>query len=192
MNGMNASVLAGWYTFSNLGPITTTFTPAPRCTAPDRIAVGYVNPTGGNLVPKFAAQCTSEFNYYSNCMPTTTPASTTTSPAVTGMTVDEVEEYLSTLIDWTGYGVYYSPGLDCPSGWETIGMAARDASSTLTSSGILSPATTTTVTRYTTGNMYYYGYEDPASVMKDILEPQQTMALCCPKCVSSPVTQMRN
>ncbi|KAL2787118.1 hypothetical protein BJX66DRAFT_311609 [Aspergillus keveii] len=181
LHGMNVSVLAGWYTFSNLGPLTTTYTPSPQCTASDQMYIGYVNPTGGNVVPNFSAQCTTEITYYSECMPTTTSASTTAPPEFTGTGWEEYEEWESSQISWEGYGEYYSPGLECPSGWATVGMIGRNAGDKVTSSGILSPATTTTVTTYTTGiDMYYYDYEDKASVMKSFLEPEQTMAICCP------------
>lgn len=184
MNGMNASVSAGWYTFTNLGPVTTTFTPGPSCTASNRIGLGYVNPTGGNVVIQYSVQCTSDFNYFSDCIPTTTPtATTTTTPTFTATSYEEYEEYEQSLVDWEGFGAYYSPGLYCPSGWATVGLAARDASSSLTSSGILAPTATTTTTKYSTDDPYYYmfNYEDPASVLKDILVPEQTMALCCPR-----------
>lgn len=184
MNGMNASVSAGWYTFTNLGPITTTFTPAPSCTASDRIGLGYVNPTGNILILEYAAQATSDVNV-SGCIPTSSPTTSATVETTIHLTSDEQKSaYNAQMIDWEGYGAYYSPGLYCPLGWETIGMAARDASSSLTSSGILVPTTATTTTQtYATDDMYYYmfNYEDPASVLKDILEPKQTMVVCCPR-----------
>ncbi|CEN61079.1 hypothetical protein ASPCAL07745 [Aspergillus calidoustus] len=182
MNGMNASVNAGWYTFSNLGPLTTTFTPSAHCTASDQMVLGYLNTMpkyGGNIYGEWNVQCTTEINYEADCMPTTTEASTTTPPAFTGTSEEDYEEYLDAEIEWEGYQVYYSPGLHCPKGWTTIGMIGRDAGDKTTSSGILSPLVSTTQTEnpMTSG---YYDYEDPASVMKSILEPQQTMALCCP------------
>ncbi|KAJ0416335.1 hypothetical protein BJY00DRAFT_291779 [Aspergillus carlsbadensis] len=182
MNGMNVSVNAGWYTFSNLGPLTTTYTPSAHCTASDQMLLGYLNtmPTyGGNIAPGWNVQCTTEISYWGDCMPTTTEASTTTPPAFTGTTEEEYEEYLDAEIEWEGYEIYYSPGLHCPAGWTTIGMIGRDAGDTTTSSGILSPLVSTTQTEnpMTSG---YYDYEDPASVMKSIIEPRQTMALCCP------------
>ncbi|KAL2842887.1 hypothetical protein BJY01DRAFT_248843 [Aspergillus pseudoustus] len=181
LHGMNVSVLAGWYTFSNFGPLTTTYTPSPQCSATDQMYIGYVNTDVGNLVPQYAVQCTTELAYYSECMPTTTEASTTTPPEFTGTSYEEYDEWESSQIEWEGYGEYYSPGLECPAGWATVGMIGRDAGDKVTSSGILSPSKTTTVTRYTTGSdIYYYEYEDKASVMKSFLEPEQTMAICCP------------
>ncbi|KAL4882160.1 hypothetical protein BJY04DRAFT_49580 [Aspergillus karnatakaensis] len=181
LHGMNVSVLAGWYTFSNRGPLTTTYTPSPQCSGSDNIYLGYINPSYGNAVAEFAVQCTTKLTYYSECMPTTTEKSTTARPTFTGTTEEEYYEWEDSQISYTGFGSYYSPGLECPSGWETVGLIGRDAGPSITSSGALSPATTTTVTRYTTGSdIYYYKYEDEASVMKSFLEPQQTMAICCP------------
>lgn len=175
---MNTSVSAGWYTFANLGPLTTTFTPAPSCTASNRIVLGYLNP---DVYIEFATQCTSSFNYVTDCIPTTTTE--TTVPPTPTFTATSYEDYVENRIDWAGFGAYYSPGLYCPSGWTTVGMAARDASSSLTSSGVLVPTETTTTTKYSTDDFYYYmfDHEYPASVLKSMLEPRQTMALCCPR-----------
>ncbi|KAL3458980.1 hypothetical protein BJX64DRAFT_265552 [Aspergillus heterothallicus] len=181
LHGMNVSVLAGWYTFTNLGPLTTTYTPSPQCSASDQMIIGNINPTGGNMYGAWAVQCTTEIEYYSECMPTTTEASTTTPPQFTGTSYDDYEEWESSQVSFEGWGYYYSPGIECPSGWETVGMIGRNSGDKVTSSGVLSPLTTTTVTRHTTGtDIYYYDYEDKASVMKSFLEPEQTMAVCCP------------
>ncbi|CEN60228.1 hypothetical protein ASPCAL02669 [Aspergillus calidoustus] len=163
LHGMNVSVLAGWCTFSNLGPLATTYTPSPQCTASDQMYIGNVNPTAGNVLLNWAHPRLPRRSF-------------------TGTSNEEYEDWESSQISWEGYGEYYSPGVECPSGWATVGMIGRNgAGDKVTSSGILSPATTTTVTRYTTGiDMYYYDYEDKASVMKSFLEPEQTMAICCP------------
>ncbi|KAL4799305.1 hypothetical protein BDV19DRAFT_355569 [Aspergillus venezuelensis] len=182
VHGFNASVNAGWYTFTNLGPLTTTYTPEPKCTASSQMFLGYLNdmPTyGGNIYPEWNIQCTTAVNYYDGCVPTSTEPVTTTPPAFTGTSEEEYEDYISSQIDWRGYGGYYSPGLYCPSGWTTIGLIGRDGGDITTSSGILSPLVSTTQTEnpMTKG---YYDYEDPASVVKSVIEPKQTMALCCP------------
>ncbi|KAL4904764.1 hypothetical protein BDW74DRAFT_153468 [Aspergillus multicolor] len=187
MGGMNVSVSGGIYTYSNLGPITTTFTPPPTCTASDQLALATSDSDYGYFV-WYSAQCTATVEY-TDCVPTTTAE-----PTQSFLYGD----------DWYGYGQYYSPGLYCPKGWKTVGMAARDASSVLTSSGLLVPTTTTTTTSTRTpvptpyGDDYdeyedydyedydyddedYYTYEDPVSVLMTALEPKQTMALCCPE-----------
>ncbi|RDW63067.1 uncharacterized protein DSM5745_10178 [Aspergillus mulundensis] len=191
MVGMNISVSAGLYTFSNLGPVTTTFTPPPACTASNQLALGSLDTRTGIYV-YLSSQCTATVDF-EDCTPTTTSEPTTTGEPVYGGGTDWIE--------YDGYGVYYSPGLYCPKGWKTIGMAARDASSVLTSSGFLVPTTTSTSTSTSTRTAtptpysdydYDYDYDedydydsyttqDPASVLMSALEPKQTMALCCPE-----------
>lgn len=182
MTGLNASVSAGWYTYTNLGPITTTFTPAPSCT--DYVGLGYMNSASDFLILDFRTKAEINTNY-DGCTPTTTPSVTAT-PTSTGYFTSE--EQLSAFeaqeVSWRAYGAYYSPAMHCPSGWSTIGMAGRDASGTLTSSGIYVPTKASTSTQsYPTDDFYYYmfNYEDKASVLKDILKPKETMAMCCPR-----------
>lgn len=186
MTGMNASVSAGWYTFTNLGPVTTTFTPAPSCTASDRVLLGYLNPTGNNLYLAYATEPTSTPDF-KGCTPTPSPTTTDSVESSVHITSDEqMSAFMAHRIDWRGFGAYYSPGLHCPSGWETMGTAARDASSSLSSSGVFVPTKASTSTQsYSTDDMYYYmfNYEDPASVLKDLLEPKETMVACCPRYV---------
>lgn len=179
MNGMSVSVSQGWYTFTNLGPITTTFTPAPSCTASNRIGLGYMDSLAGDLVIPYSVQCTSNLNYFSGCIPLPTPTATTSSS-------QDHNDYPVSVTDEYAYGAYYYPGLYCPSGWATVGLAARDAGGSLTSSGILvstTPETTATTGTYSTGGLYTETVirKDQASVLKGALEPEQTMVLCCPR-----------
>ncbi|KAL3490279.1 hypothetical protein BJX62DRAFT_238258 [Aspergillus germanicus] len=167
------------FVFSNYGPLTTTFTQPPKCTSTIDL-IGSVDPTDGSIYAQYNAACTydSPDPYYEGCWPATTPTATLTAPAFTGITEEDFEGYLESQIQYeTPYGAYFSPGLYCPSGWETIGMAARDASSALTSSGGL--------TEYSYDDDmkcpdFIYDCADRGSLMKHALQPGQTMALCCP------------
>jgi hypothetical protein len=147
-----ASVAGGWWTFSNYGPITTTFTPAPSCTATDRLSLAVIY--GDMTRVEFQVGCPTQTSDW-DCMPPGTTTSATW--------YDEEK--------WVGTAGYYSPGLYCPSGWETIGMAARGEKS-LSTSGFL-----------TTSDMKAPYYEEPATLLASLLEPSQTMALCCPRYV---------
>ncbi|KAL4923162.1 uncharacterized protein BDV17DRAFT_277894 [Aspergillus undulatus] len=197
MSGLNASVAGGWYTFTNLGPLTSTYTPAPSCTASDHIGIGALY--GNSLSIEYAAQCTDSAKYLSECMPETTKAVTTTTaePDYMSMSDEEYEEYIATHIYWIDYGSYYSPGVHCPAGWKTIGMVGRGDGDAYTVSGALGPtrAPTTQITATPTSSRpnddddyyyddyyedYYYDYIHPASIMKSALAPRQTMAVCCP------------
>ncbi|KAL4955763.1 hypothetical protein BDW69DRAFT_160001 [Aspergillus filifer] len=207
MNLHGASVSAGhgqgWYTFTNLGPLTTTYTPAPSCTGSEAIGIGTLE-ADSFLWLEFQAQCTNPVDPFTDCVPKTTEAP---KPTSTGLSDDfsDYDEY--PYYAWGGD--YYSPGVYCPSGWETIAMAGRDDNGKLTSSGNLGPTPTTTTTTSTktriliTGTPtgldlddyedYYDYYEDydydydydttytsPISLLMTALEPSQTMALCCP------------
>ncbi|THD00288.1 hypothetical protein EYZ11_000181 [Aspergillus tanneri] len=146
----NVSVAGGWWNFENYGPVTTTFTQPTSCSAIDNLQLGYVTDSLARI--EYAVQCTKEFD--SGCLPTATVTATAS------------RDYDM----WVGYGGYYSPGLYCPSGWATVGLAARDGNKSLSKSGIL---TTSTSERYPS-------FDDPATLLARILEPSQTMALCCP------------
>ncbi|KAJ5085175.1 hypothetical protein N7532_009946 [Penicillium argentinense] len=69
---------------------------------------------------------------------------------------------------------YYSPGLYCPSGWATVGVAVRDDENSLSKSGILAPASTTTTSEPD------YALISPKDFFLSLLEPSETAVLCCP------------
>jgi hypothetical protein len=145
-----ASVAGGYWTFENYGPMTTTFTPASSCTATDRLSLAWVN--DDRTLVQFQVGCPTSTSDW-DCMPPGTTTSATW--------YDEKK--------WVASVGYYSPGLYCPSGWETIGMAARDGKS-LSTSGFL----TTSVKKIPS-------YEEPVTLLASLLEPSQTLALCCPR-----------
>ncbi|KAJ5896244.1 uncharacterized protein N7473_005643 [Penicillium subrubescens] len=162
------SVSDGLWTFTNYGPLTTTFTPVPSCTGPDARRLGNFN--NGQVIINYAVQCTNNIGTDDNCWPAPT---TTQSPFPTPPN----GRY------WEGIGGYYSPGLYCPKGWETVGVAARDAGSSLSSSGALS--TTTVVETFSRSGTETGFFTEPTgdnagSMLKGVLEPKQTMAVCCP------------
>lgn len=170
---MNAPISAsnGWWTFTNEGALTTTYTPAPSCTSTDRLFLGYVN--HGRVVSGYGVQCTSHVNYFA-CAPT---------PTTTITELPDPPTHDGWAGSWAGIGGYYSPGLYCPSGWETIGIAARDASSSLSSSGILSTPPAIAISSSDPYSFYYATatWDYAATIMKRELAPQQTMAVCCPR-----------
>ena len=148
-----AAVYGGLWTFENYGPITTTFTPAASCTATDRLSLAAIY--GDVTQVQFQVACpTSTIDW--DCMPPGTTTSATW--------FDEKK--------WIASNGYYSPGLYCPSGWETIGMAARDQKS-LSTSGFL-----------VTSENQLPSWEQPATLLASVLEPSQTMVLCCPRYVN--------
>ncbi|OQD70310.1 hypothetical protein PENDEC_c024G04666 [Penicillium decumbens] len=61
---------------------------------------------------------------------------------------------------------YFSPGLYCPSGWATVGIAVRNTDKSLSTSGILA---TNLVNTYTAVPQW----ENPATLLMELLDPQR-------------------
>lgn len=145
-----AAVYGGLWTFENYGPITTTFTPAPSCTATDRLSLAEIYDDMTEM--RYQVACPTSTSDW-DCMP---PGTTTSATQF-----DEKK--------WIASNGYYSPGLFCPSGWKTVGMAAQGDKS-LSTSGFLS----------TSVEKIPY-WEEPATLLASNLQPSQTMVLCCPR-----------
>ncbi|KAF3388430.1 hypothetical protein F1880_003237 [Penicillium rolfsii] len=167
MDALITSGYNGWWTFVNYGPLTTTFTPAPSCTGSEAISLGYISDDQVSIIAH--AQCTKNLALGDSCFPAVTTTQTTFSAPPSSA-------------HWEGIGGYYSPGLYCPQGWETIGIAGRNAANSLSSSGVLSTTPVVTVSSSGISTKASPMPTDvyPAVVLKGILEPEQTMALCCP------------
>lgn len=146
------SVTAGW-TFTNAGPLTTTFTPASTCT--NNVVVVQTSPEVYLVAP---VDCES-YGELSGCTPTGTITTTATS--------------VDPNVPWEAS--YFSPGVYCPSGWTTIGGAARDADTTMSLSGFLNSNSS--------ANVKYDDYVYGGIMLASILDPSETLALCCPRYV---------
>ncbi|KAJ5190322.1 uncharacterized protein N7498_009307 [Penicillium cinerascens] len=142
----------GSWTFYNYGPLTTTYTPAPSCSATDRIFLGTIDSDG---LPYLTYNVQCETTWFSDCVP-----SATATPSVTSD-------------GWrASVGNYYSPGLYCPSGWETVGQAARDGNKPYTTSGVMSFGAS--------DRALYLSYDYIPTLLAKNLQPSETVALCCP------------
>lgn len=74
-----------------------------------------------------------------------------------------------------GYqGNYFSPGLYCPSGWATVGIASRDGHRPVNSSGVVSP----TMPVPTSVTVPLPNLAENAFMQ--LLEPSETAVWCCP------------
>ncbi|KAJ4393322.1 hypothetical protein N0V93_002530 [Gnomoniopsis smithogilvyi] len=128
-----ATQVASW-TLSNIGPVTTTFTPAPSCSGPYNVEIGmYREAFAGenitSLVSSFelyGPPCTDAVAPLANCIPS-------------GSLVDSQRNAFTSTHSGapnTHYRIdYYSPGLICPSGYSTVGHATKSTSGAVSSSG---------------------------------------------------------
>jgi hypothetical protein len=115
------------FTRTNWGPVTTTVTPPASCTTGPGDIVFALKENGTLPFFEFAAECST--SGWIDCVPTGTAHPTPT------FGTDAAGGYVYS---------YYSPGLYCPSGWATVGIAAQDADKSLSYSGILTTDMTPT------------------------------------------------
>lgn len=149
-------------TFKNWGPVTTTFTAPASCSTAGDFLIG--NTTDFPLYD-YATQCSTYGDY--GCTPTGTFF-----PSLT------IESNLTKMDDNIPY---YSPGLYCPSGWATVGVAARDGDKTTSLSGILGVSTTTTTSDSWLDYLPKVG--NPLTMLAELLDPGETLVMCCPRYV---------
>ena len=149
-------------TYSNWGPLTTTFTPAPGCTdKPQNVILGASSNPGTEVM---SVSCQSPD--LAGCLPT---GSHTTTPAPTSTGgINPTDFYQAS---------YFSPGIHCPAGWDTVGVASRKGNASVTSDGAFRYSTSLPKTIYGAQNI------GPANGLLQILDPSETAVLCCPSYV---------
>jgi hypothetical protein len=142
----------------NHGPLTTTFTaPASCATNTQHIVYAVASDiTQGGEAPS----CTA--GSYESCLPS-------------GGAVDKLVSAQQSVL---GQGLLelYSPGLACPSGWTTAGLAAPTVNASLSLSGIFTVSSSVP----TRGSAR--ARPMPAlSKYLGALSPDETLAACCPR-----------
>ncbi|KAJ5624465.1 hypothetical protein N7510_000774 [Penicillium lagena] len=153
------------YTFTNLGPLTTTFTPPASCQSVDPLNVFIAQSSLPN-VWLYEGSCGINSDYWS-CNPTGT---ITDLPSVTSYDNHPSNVYQR---------YYYSPGLYCPSGWHEVGVASRDGTKPVNWTGIFGPATPLPTTDA------FFGFNSPANVLMQLLDPSETAVMCCPSSMTA-------
>ncbi|KAJ5774894.1 hypothetical protein N7457_009790 [Penicillium paradoxum] len=129
---------------TNWGPLTTTWTAPAHCATESPL----INIYSSADLPAWGwyAQCSVAVY---DCVPTATH---TAAPTVT-------------LSSTAGHAkiAYYSPGLYCPSGYATVGIASRDGDKPVNATGtLMSPSTTSTEPP---------SYNNPVNLMVQALDP---------------------
>lgn len=150
-------------TLVNAGPLTTTFTPPPGCTRPPNHGILLIH---GNNTGHWAASCeTTPVKAVSQCIPS--ESSWVNAPPAAAVTTNYTPQYEL---------MYYSPGLVCPSGWETKGVAVVGKDMKTTSSG----RAFSTNTPWQDDEYQLLPY---ASYFVDNMQPMETAIFCCPRYV---------
>ncbi|KAH8673529.1 hypothetical protein BX600DRAFT_207053 [Xylariales sp. PMI_506] len=148
------------YDVINNGPLTTTFTAPTSCST---LSTGspYVA-MAANTTEIVAQLSCGTLQSLGDCHPS-------------GSQLDSLRAAFATSPPQQGFIDYFSPGIACPAGWTTVGVAA-------TVGGTLS------VSGFFTENAYTAlpsGIEYEAlpfqSIFLKILGPSETLAFCCPR-----------
>lgn len=161
---MPSTTITDGLTFSNWGPLTTTFTAPTSCAT----ATGnyMIVPNSQDPVFLYSVQCSTDGFF--GCTPTGTAS---------------VQQTFDNNPSVANHVPYYSPGLYCPSGWATVGAAARDADNSLSSSGVLRFGTMTDSA--VSMPQMFAQFENPTSLLVDLLSPSETLVMCCPRYVQA-------
>lgn len=154
------------YLFSNLGPLTTTYTAPKACETVDTDRVLFVEKERGRgQLEQGQPKCWDHWPL-SSCIPS-------------GTAIDNWVE--STITADTGYPnhngavFYHSPGIHCPSGWTTVGMIAK-GEKTLSMSGYMTESY-----EGQDGFEKHHALPMPPTKRWDgFLKPYQTVAFCGP------------
>ena len=155
------------YTLTNWGPLTTAFTADAACaTQPantvvalrEALGVGYNVECG---VPTVGASCHPS-----------------------GSKIDAYASLASNKIDRFIMG-YFSPGLVCPFGWETVGLVAKASDGSVASTwGIFERPAASSSTSTSGGSRILH---NPAvNAFTAAIDPGETGIACCPRLVRSP------
>lgn len=147
-------------TLVNAGPLTSTFTPPPSCTRPSDHGINIIY---GNRTRGWGVECEdTPITRVSLCKPSESKW---------------LSEPLHTASTDLGTVRYYSPGLACPSGWVTSGVAIVGKDSQVSTSG----------RAFATDKPWTYSEYQPlpfASYFVDNMEPSETVVFCCPRYVT--------
>ncbi|KAF6805985.1 hypothetical protein CSOJ01_09127 [Colletotrichum sojae] len=152
--------------FTNIGPLTTVWTPPASCTtqAPHLVLA---RPADDDRVGvRWGSQrCdTNETEPIGDCLPS-------------GSALDALHSSIMSSGNWgNGYWNYYSPASQCPSGYVTVGIAAKGSQGIVSSSGAFVPPVVTE--QY---DPALSGFNPPMNIFLEILDDGETAIACCPE-----------
>ncbi|KAF9876769.1 hypothetical protein CkaCkLH20_05615 [Colletotrichum karsti] len=148
---------------SNLGPMTTVFTPPASCaTASPQLFLAFTNVPG--VLPFYGRDC--EKYALGDCFPS-------------GKAIDDGRASFRSSPSLNNHGTLYylSPASVCPDGHTTVGVAAKDGDGKVSSSGLYVPPV------WTAGDSL--GREPRMNPVENIfmeaLDAGETAVVCCPE-----------
>ena len=92
----------------NLGPLPTSFTPAPKCTQ------GFMICAANVTLPNCAFKTLIQYDPYIDVCGNFQPIHGCRPPAASPLPTQAISSYMKDVVSYT---IFYSPGTACPSGW---------------------------------------------------------------------------
>ncbi|OHE93095.1 hypothetical protein CORC01_11584 [Colletotrichum orchidophilum] len=151
------------YVFSNLGPMTTVWTPPASCATPSPQLYLAFNDSA-TIYPQWLQKC--ETRDYGDCYPS-------------GKAIDSAGSAASSANDLANAGTiyYFSPASACPQGYTTVGVAAKNGAGDVSSSGAFVPPVVTDPALAAS----LLPWNPPNNVLMEALEGGETAVVCCPE-----------
>ncbi|KAM0275832.1 hypothetical protein ACHAQH_007377 [Verticillium albo-atrum] len=154
------------YTFINVGPLTTTWTPPASCT--NGPTSKYLAPVYQSDTPLYGGSCDAEHDEFFDCVPQ-------------GEEIGSMwETWSSSPATFANPLPYHSPATICPSGWTTAGAATKSSNGDIEASGHFTQAETQFDALSTSDASPPLPTNPRANVFLEALAPGETIALCCP------------
>jgi hypothetical protein len=152
------------FAITNFGPLTSTFTPAPACATSTQIL--QLAFSGTPTLLAYNVQCAVP-TVGSACF----PSEAQLDARVSSVWSDPGNNFLG----------YFSPGLACPSGWTTAGIAAKDGDGKVTTtSGIFERPKDADAMATATGAATEF-FNPQMNVLTAVIDAGETVAVCCPR-----------
>ena len=149
-------------TITNFGPLTTTYTPPPSCTAGTTDHLLYAI---SNATTILHGSPTCDHDPVGDCVPE-------------GSSYDVLASKISHAWD-LGFFNYHSPGVHCPKGWTTAAVLENGEGA---ASEVKSGVFTNTDTQFETpSDPDAPSVLGPNEIWPRLLEPSETLVYCCPR-----------
>ena len=153
------------------GPLTTTYTAPPSCStdfAYVQVGSSFVDSESNSTsIMALGVSCGLAWPTIGSCL----PSGAKLDEDYSAIDTDEVQMYYTL--------GYYSPGLACPSGWDTVGVATKSEGGNITSSG---PGFTNPTPIDEMDTVYVDNVG--SNVLLAGMDEGDAAVLCCPRCVS--------
>lgn len=149
------------YAVTNLGPLTNAYT-APASCATNTELVQIAVPTDPSIV-QWEAGCDISRSTLGACYPSGTVVDAEVNKPGRASQANE------NLI------MYFSPGIACPAGWQTAGVAAKAADGSLSTTGVFHPSVALP------SRIRAPIFNPRLNVLMGAIDPGETAVLCCPR-----------